>query len=199
VKKTPEQFVSECIEMHEKEDWDLFEDDRLLINQSFADKKDWSGLKSFYTKALNLALDISDVEHVLSCYFDNFKQDLFHSLKTADEKAQKDSSIKAIYYEYNPGTQNWNGDFFLCNRYSKDIESDWYSDFELENIIAGSEPKKAFFDFYEIGIEEYQEEIIRRYFDAILTASLGELLDDFSTVKPVAMAEHDFKVLHYNQ
>ena len=128
---------------------------------------------------------------------DHFKKDLLQSLKRADEKAQEDSSIKAIYYEYNPGAQNWDGDFFLCNRYSKDIESDWYSDFELKNIIPGPEPKKAFFDFYEIELEEYQEEIIRRYFDAILTASLGELLDNYSTVKPVAMAEHDFEVLHY--
>ena len=52
--------------MHEKEEWDLFEEDRWLTNQSFADKKDWAGLKNFYIKALDIALDTSTVENVLS-------------------------------------------------------------------------------------------------------------------------------------
>jgi hypothetical protein len=191
---TPERFVAEHKEMGQKVDWDLYESNRKLINQWYADTNDWNGLDQFYSTCVELIIKDSLKEKVLSLSFDEFRTELLSVLNKANEKAKSDKKIKAIYYEYNSDITN----FFLCDRFEEKELTDWPCEFEIDGMFNGPSIEETNFH-YDLELENYEQEVIRRYFDAKITSSLGRVLENFERELPIAMSEHDYEILYYRK
>ena len=143
---TPKSFVEQIIKDDKEGNWNV-EDNRYLINQHYANHKDWNGLEDFYIEALKLVLKPKDLEKVLSYDFKEYKEALLIHLKEANNLVKNDDTLKVIYYEYE--MSSYIGSFFLCNRYSIEAWDDFPSDFEMDNIVDTPSLEDIFFDYYE--------------------------------------------------
>ena len=181
-------YVSQCREMVKNQKWCEHSIYRKKVNSFFAKVKNWDGLVSFYNQVIELANMPEQYIKTLRLFeYSNYENLMFASFNKAKVETQKDSTVKAIYFEYDDGQAN----FFLCQRYSNkgsDWITYWHRSIECPKLAVDV-------DLFADDLSNFHQLLVTDYLNARVCVAVGKAINGYSKV-PVAMAEHDHSIVY---
>ena len=182
---TPQRLVAEHREMEENENLLIYQNHRRKVNGIYVAEKDWDGLMELYDQALDIAEISPEYKTILRTMpIQEYEASLLSSLQRAAQKAHKTDTVKAIYFEHEDGQAN----FFLCERFEKNDDSDWASDFEVDIDAPELDPQ---YNLLADDFPNWHFSLIFAYVDSQICSSLGKCISKVEINIPIAMAEHD--------
>jgi len=183
-------FVKKCQELSRNQRWVEYVDLKHRINQTFINNNDLKGLSDFYHQVLIASGIYEKYLKILSKIdYSNYETSLSNSFHQAVKNTEKDPSVKAIYFEYDDSQAN----FFLCQRYDLDLNSDWAAYWEI-NVEAPV--LESNIDLFADDISNVQQALITSYLDAKICIVLAKIINSYKQL-PIAMAEHDNPIIYF--
>lgn len=197
---TPQDYIARLRILMETRDWNGAEALCYEVCQVFATTRNWSGIKKFFSEVLITGASGAVVSEVHSRV--NNLQELVDGMQAAllqaIEKADADPLIRALYFEFDLSSgEEACGNFFLCQRYSRDPQDDWQSSFRVSGVksegIVDGPNVHANIDFDpDIEYGELDSSIASAYGFAVLLAILGEAVERTEYRRlPIGFALHD--------